>query len=72
MLKNKSNIFEVRLIPLDTVWTQIPTYLQFWPIIVRSAMHKFMELRLLPKLWEYMINDLSNRLRGYVSNEWEL
>ena len=44
------NIFEARLIPLNKERPNKPKIHQFRPIIVLSAMYKFIELRFLAKL----------------------
>ena len=43
-----------RLIPLNKVWPNIPTEDNFRPVVVLSAMYKFLELRFLPKLQNYL------------------
>ena len=43
MLNHKS--FEVRLIPLNKVWPNIPKVEDFRPIIVLSPIIKWMEMR---------------------------
>ena len=50
--------FKARLIPLNKVWPSIPNQEQFRPIVVTSAMIKWIEIRFLPRLKVYLKNSL--------------
>ena len=52
------NVGVSRLVALNKVWPQIPSRDDFRPITVLSAMYKFMELRFLPKLNNYLVNHM--------------
>ena len=54
----KLNSFEARLIPLNKAWPSIPEEDQFRPIVVTSAIIKWIEIRFLPKLKNYLKHDL--------------
>lgn len=47
-----------RLVPLNKVYPNIPKKDQFRPIIVLSPLYKWIELRFLEKLNNYLINNL--------------
>jgi hypothetical protein len=49
---------EARLIPLNKEYPNIPSREQFRPIVVLSIMFKWLELRFLKKLNEYMVDKL--------------
>ena len=48
------NIWKARLVPLNKKWPDVPDRKDFRPIVVLSAMYKFLDLRFLPKLKKYM------------------
>ena len=48
------------------VWPNIPTEDNFRPVVVLSAMYKFMELRFLPKLQNYLSLRLDKNQTGFV------
>jgi len=55
-----------RLIPLNKVWPKIPGINDFRPIIVLSAIFKFLELRFLPKLQCYLSQKMDKCQTGFV------
>jgi len=59
-------IFEARLIPLNKKWPNIPKEDEFRPIIVLSAAYKWLELRFLKKLKEYLVTRLDINQTGFV------
>ncbi len=58
--------FEARLIPLNKVWPRIPRGDQFRPICVLSPAYKWLELRFLPRLRDYMSHGLDRNQTGFV------
>jgi len=61
-----TGIFKARLVPLNKVWPEIPTYQDFRPIAILSSMFKVLELRFIPKLAEYMKERMDVNLIGFV------
>lgn len=68
VLKMLRKSFKVELIPLNKVWPQIPLQDQFRPIAIESAIFKFIELRFLPKLNEYLSMRMDRNQIGFVKN----
>jgi hypothetical protein len=60
-------IFKARLVPLNKAWPNIPTWCDFRPIAIISAMYKYLELRFLPKLSLYMKKHMDINQIGFVS-----
>jgi hypothetical protein len=55
-----------RLIPLNKVWPAIPTASQFRPITVLCPLFKWLESRFLPKLNNYLVNNMMREQTGFV------
>ena len=66
MMEKVGDIWKARLIPLNKKWPNIPDVKEFRPIIVLSAMFKFLEMRFLPKLENYMITRMDRRQSGFL------
>ena len=55
-LSVSQSFFECRLVALNKKFPNIPAKNQFRPIVIVSPLVKFLELRFLPKLKDYMVN----------------
>lgn len=55
-----------RLIPLNKVYPNIPKREEFRPIVVLSIMYKWLELRFLKKLNDYMVYKMDRNQVGFV------
>lgn len=62
-------IFEAKLIPLNKVWPEIPKANEFRPIAILSHLYKFIELRFIEKLDNYLINKLDPYQVGFVKGQ---
>jgi len=58
--------FDLRLIPLNKVYPNIPKPQECRPIVVSSPMIKLLEVRVKEKLDKYMVNDLIVSQTGFV------
>lgn len=65
-IKGIEAIFTSRLIALNKRHSEIPTRLQFRPILICSPLQKLLEIRFLPKLANYMSNRMFAGQTGFV------
>lgn len=66
-VKNIEKHFQTRLIALNKVFPKIPLPNEFRPIVVESLVMKVMEVmevRFLPKLQLYLLNDMTSGVRS--------
>lgn len=61
-----SKSFQARLIPLNKKWPDIPQEDEFRPIVVYSSLIKWLELRFLPPLQEFLKYKLDKYQIGFV------
>jgi hypothetical protein len=59
--------FEARLVPLNKVWPKTPKADEFRPIVIESPLYKFIEMRFLPSLQNYLTNIMDKNQTGFVS-----
>ncbi|KAM3146248.1 hypothetical protein pb186bvf_001593 [Paramecium bursaria] len=59
-------VFRARLVPLNKAHPDIPKSNDFRPIVVLSSLYKFMELRFLRNLNEYLCNTLNKEQQGFI------
>jgi hypothetical protein len=65
-LKAAIKSLEARLVPLNKKWSNIPKKEDFRPILILSALVKWLELRFLPKLREHLKYDADPNQIGFV------
>ena len=59
-------IFEARLVPLNKKYPDIPSYEEFRPIAILSHLFKYLELRFMEKIQNYLLNKMDKRQNGFV------
>ncbi|KAM3128064.1 hypothetical protein pb186bvf_019827 [Paramecium bursaria] len=65
-LETNRQLARARLVPLNKVYPAIPTGKQFRPITVLSPLFKFMELRFLWKLQDYLNQHVMKEQNGFI------
>jgi hypothetical protein len=55
------SIFEAKLTPLNKVWPDIPKYNEFRPITIVSSVVKWLEMRFVPTIKNYLKFELDKK-----------